>query len=181
MRTKLVIAFFLFCSGKSHAQDCLWMSPGFGAAFGKNAVLAHIDIAATYLRYNRWGFSLNAGANGRTLSGSKPNSLKSYTGFSAQFAYNLIPYEDNASKLIARAGITHGNGYVIDEGFIFNSDSITQNSSNYTTEYTSFGADLSLEYLFSHKDQRAWSVQFFAMITRHPFAGACIRYSLGGF
>lgn len=181
MRSTLLIAFF-FLSCKSFAQnDCLWMSPGFGVAFGKKSYMAHIDISATYLRYNRWGFSLNAGANGRTLSGSKPNSLKSYSGFSVQFAYNFIPYENSDIKLIGRAGITHGTGYLVKENFVNNLDSVVQNSANYTTEYASFGADLSIEYLFSHRDQRAWSLQFFTMITRHPFAGVCVRFSLGGF
>jgi len=181
MSKKLLIAFLLFVSINSRAQDCLWMSPGFGAAFGKRSVLAHVDLAATYLRYNRWGFTLNVGANGRTLSGSKGNSLKSYSGFSLQFAYNLIPYENNDSKLIVRAGVTHGNGYFINEGFVYSIDSVSQNINDFTTEYTSFGADLSIEYLFNHRDDRAWSMQFFTMITRHPFAGVCIRYSLGGF
>lgn len=185
---KSIFAFFLACCifsfGK--AQDCLWLSPALGVSTGGHSAMIHADVSATYLRYNRWGFSGNLQANGRTFSNTKNNTLKSYSGFGIQFAYNLFPYNENGQKLIARVGLCKGSGTFVNE--YIGSDEPADSTANQNqeqfydvTNFSSFGAEASIEFLLSHRPNRAFSVQLYTVIMRHPFAGISLRYNLGKF
>ncbi|MES2557674.1 MAG: hypothetical protein V4604_16070 [Bacteroidota bacterium] len=180
--TLLLISGF---SSFAKAQDCLWISPGFGISTGGHSVMAHVDISATYLRYNRWGFSGNLQANGRTFSNTKNHTLKSYSGFGVQFAYNLLPYDEGGKKLIARAGLSRGSGTFVNEyiGSDEPIDSANQNQEQFydVTNFYSFGAEASIEFLLSHRSGRAFSAQLYTIIMRHPFVGISLRYNLGKF
>ena len=178
----LLLTCLLFTFGK--AQDCLWVSPALGISSSGRSMMAHADVSATYLRYNRWGFSGNLQANGRTLLNTKNNTLKSYSGYGLQFAYNIFPYDENGRKLIARLGVCQGSGTFVNE--YTGSGQATDSSMNQEqfykkTEYASFGAEASIEFLFSHRHDRAFSFQFYSIIMRYPFFGFSIRYNLGAF
>ena len=185
MRKSVVTLMLVSCfSLYGNAQDGFWLGPGFGISSSGRSVMAHADISATYLRYNRWGFSGNLQANGRTLSNSKNKTLKSFTGYGIQFAYNLFPYDENGRKLIARIGACQGSGTYVNE--FIGSDQAADSSSNQeqfykTTSYSSFGAEASIEFLFNHRDHRAFSFQFYTVIMRYPFVGFSLRYSIGKF
>ena len=180
-----VLTFLLACSVAifGNAQDCLWVSPGFGISTGGRSVMAHADISATYLRYNRWGFSGNLQANGRTYSNTKNKTLKSYSGFGVQFAYNILPYDESGKKIIARGGICKGSGIFINEfiGSDNPSDSSNMNQAQFydLTNFSSFGAEASIELLISHRANRGFSIQLYKLVNRHPFFGVSLRYNLG--
>ncbi|ASS47575.1 MAG: hypothetical protein A3D31_17250 [Candidatus Fluviicola riflensis] len=168
------------------AQDCLWISPGLGVSTGGHSAMMHVDISATYLRYNRWGFSGNLQANGRTFSNTKNNTLKAYSGFGIQFAYNLLPYDENDKKLIARLGFCNGSGTFVNS--YIGSDEPTDSTANQNqeqfydvTNFTSFGAEASIEFLLSHRPNRAFSAQLYTIVMRHPFIGISLRFNLGKF
>jgi hypothetical protein len=187
MRNPLVTFVLICCSSFTlKAQDCLWLSPAIGGSTGGHSVMAHVDISANYLRYNRWGFSGNLQANGRTFSNTKNNTLKSYSGFGVQFAYNLLPYDETGKKLIARLGFSSGSGVFVNEyiGPDVPPDSSTNMNQPQFYDYTGFsgfGAEASIEFLLSRRPNRAFSAQLFTVIMRHPFLGISLRYNIGKF
>lgn len=181
---KSILIFFLTCfiAPFGKAQNGFWMGSGLGIAFGESSVMAHADVSATYLRYNRWGFSGHLQANGRTISNSISNSLKSFTGYGIQFAYNFVPYNESGLKLIGRVGGCHGSGIYVNEyiSSYQNADSSGTSDVIYnTSEYSGFGAEVSIEFLFNYRENRALSFQLYTVLMRYPFGGFSLRYSIG--
>lgn len=155
------------------------MSPAVGLCLDGRGPMGHADVSLTYLHYNRFGFTGSLFANGRSQTEGNPDkAVKSYTGGGVHFAYNFFPYDESDAKLLGRAGLVYGSGYY------FKKISTVSGSTQNTYEQISYrtpGVEVSVEFLFNHRQGRAWSFQFFGILHSHPFAGVNLRYSFGMF
>jgi len=156
------------------------MSPALGIGFDKGGILGHADIGLSYLHNNRFGFTGGVFANGRDgISASElKHPVKSYSGGTLQAIINVFPYEETQSKLLFRAGLCYGTGYY----YQWNEGVSGPTSGYYTSKYyQTIAGELSLEFLFNHKPNRAWGFQFYGMLQRHAFVGITLRYAFGVF
>jgi hypothetical protein len=179
MRVILSSLLVLLSLGASYSQSSLWMSPAVGLCLDGRGPMGHADISLSYLHYNRFGVTGSLFANGRSQTeGNADKAVKSYTGGGLYLLYNFFPFDEGNSKLLGRAGLVYGSGYYFKK--------ITPVTTTYQNIYEEIsyktpGVELSVEFLFNHREGRAWSFQFFGMLHNHPFAGVNLRYSFGMF
>lgn len=181
-RHLLLFVCVLFSVSLKAQSDALWMSFGLGGVTSKKA-LFRADFTATYLRYNRLGGYLDLQANSRPEQATDDQTLLSFSGYGAGFAYNLNPYGDPDQKVIARAGLCYGNGFYVDSvKYSYDPQNVYTVSDVFKHEYRSIGMELSLEgQIVLNRPNVAWGFRLIGVVNRHPFIGGCLRFSIGAF